>query len=191
MSLQNKTRYAILGVLCIKPCSGYDIKKFCDKTISHFWNENFGHIYPVLQQLSKEQLISPVDASGEDRRKLYSITDQGRQAFNDWLIQPPQIQPPRSELLLKLSFGNHMPRDHVRRMLVEVQERNGRNLTLFRQLEDSYLADQAAKKDPAFPYWLASLRLGIMNAETAIRWSLNTIELLDAFPDKAEEASYV
>jgi hypothetical protein len=26
----------------MKPGSGYDIKNFCDKTISHFWNENFG-----------------------------------------------------------------------------------------------------------------------------------------------------
>ncbi len=52
MATTNKSRYALLGVLCMKPGSGYDIKKFCDKTISHFWNENYGHIYPVLKQLT-------------------------------------------------------------------------------------------------------------------------------------------
>ncbi len=41
----------------MKPGSGYDIKKFCDKAISYFWNENFGHIYPVLKQKGKELLL--------------------------------------------------------------------------------------------------------------------------------------
>lgn len=182
MAIKNKTRYAILGVLCMKPCSGYDIKKFCDKTISHFWNENFGHIYPVLKQILEEKLIEPVGHATEERRKLYVITEKGKQEFKAWLIQPPQLQPPRSELLLKLSFGNHMQREDLSAMLEELIERNTKNLKQYRALEEAYLADDAAKKDPAYPYWLASLRLGIMNAETAIRWAKDTIQLLDTFP---------
>ena len=54
----NKTKYAILGVLDTFPGSGYDIKKYCDKSISYFWNENFGHIYPVLKQMENEGLVS-------------------------------------------------------------------------------------------------------------------------------------
>ncbi|HWT76082.1 MAG TPA: PadR family transcriptional regulator, partial [Mobilitalea sp.] len=86
MAIKNKTRYAILGVLCMKPCTGYDIKKFCDNTISHFWNENFGHIYPVLKQLLEEGLITLADPEAEDRRKLYTITEKGRQKFCEWLV---------------------------------------------------------------------------------------------------------
>jgi DNA-binding PadR family transcriptional regulator len=183
MAIQNKTRYAILGVLCIKSCTGYDIKKFCDKTISHFWNENFGHIYPVLKQLLEERLIAIADTEADDRRKLYTITEEGKQLFYHWLVQAPQITPPRSELLLKLSFGNYMPRENVKSLLLEVQERNLRNLENYRVMEASYLVDKAARKDPAFPYWLASLRLGIMNAETAVRWSQDTIELLESFSE--------
>ena len=181
MSIKNKTKYAILGVLCMKPCSGYDIKKFCDKTISHFWNENFGHIYPVLKQLMDEKLITPVEKELNTRKKLYCITEEGKQEFNDWLMQPPQLQPPRSELLLKLSFGNHMPKEKVFHMLKEVETRNSNNLEQYRQLESAYLANEAAKKDPAYPYWLASLRFGILNAETAIRWSKETVDFLETF----------
>jgi Predicted transcriptional regulators len=181
MAIKNKTKYAILGVLCIKPCSGYDIKKFCDKTISHFWNENFGHIYPVLKQLLEEALITPETNMADDRRKIYHITAAGRQAFYDWLIQPPQLQPPRSELLLKLSFGNHMPLEKVISMLGEVRVRNTGSLEQFRLMEASYLADEAAKKDPAYPYWLASLRLGILNSEATLRWCEETTQLLNSF----------
>jgi DNA-binding PadR family transcriptional regulator len=184
MAIKNKTRYAILGVLCMKPCSGYDIKKFCDKTISHFWNENFGHIYPVLKQLLEENLIRPAGNETGERRKLYTITEEGRQEFEEWLVQAPQLQPPRSELLLKLSFGNYMPRENVTALLEEVAGRNTDKLKQYRRMEHSYLSDEAAKKDPAYPYWLSSLRLGILNAETAVRWAKDTIELLAAFQQR-------
>jgi DNA-binding PadR family transcriptional regulator len=182
MAIKNKTRYALLGVLCMKPCSGYDIKKFCDKTISHFWNENFGHIYPVLKQLLSENLIQLEDKEvTTDRRKIYSITAEGRQEFYDWLVQAVELQPPRSELLLKLSFGNYMPREKVSEMLKEVKVRNTCNLEQYKVLEEGYLKNEPAKKDPAFPYWLASLRLGILNAETAIRWCDETEQLFTLY----------
>jgi PadR family transcriptional regulator AphA len=181
MATQSKTKYAILGVLCMKPSSGYDIKKFCDKTISHFWNENFGHIYPVLKQLLEEKSISLNDKGADERRKLYQITETGRQEFYNWLIQPPQLIPPRSELLLKLSFGNYMPKEKVFEMLEDVRVRNTANLEQYRIMEASYLQDEAAKKDPAFPYWLASLRLGIYNAEAALQWCDDVIKILNSY----------
>jgi len=183
MAIKNKTRYAILGVLCMKPCSGYDIKRFCDNTISHFWNENFGHIYPVLKQLLEEGFIRPTNPETNVRRKLYSITEEGKQEFYDWLALAPQIQPPRSEFLLKLSFGNYLPKVTVLTMMKEAKERNSNNLEQYRKLEQGYLTNEAAKKDPAYPYWLSSLRLGIMNAETAIRWAEDTILLLQSYPE--------
>jgi len=178
MATKNKTRYAILGVLNLKPCSGYDIKKFCDKTISHFWNENFGHIYPVLKQLLEEELIAPHGQGIEERRKTYSITEKGKQEFAQWLLQPPELQPPRSELLLKLSFGNHMPKEHALLIVEEVRLRNTNNLTQYQVMEQAYCSDVNAKADPAFPYWLSSLRLGIINAEATLRWCEETLILL-------------
>ena len=55
MAKINKTKYALLGVLSIMSGSGYDIKKFCDSSIGYFWNENYGHIYPMLQRLEDEE----------------------------------------------------------------------------------------------------------------------------------------
>ena len=181
MAIKNKTRYAILGVLCIKPCSGYDIKKFCDKTISHFWSENFGHIYPVLKQLQSEQIIQLKEDGVQDRRKTYCITEEGKQQFLQWLMQPPELQPPRSELLLKLSFGNYIPKDKVIGMMKEVKERNTRNLNQYRILEQGYLSNEEAKKDPAYPYFLAPLRYGILSAEVSIRWCDETIQNIELF----------
>ena len=67
MAKVNKTKYAILGVLSLKPGSVYDIKKFCDKGISYFWNENFGHIYPVLKQMEAEGVITKTAEQNEGK----------------------------------------------------------------------------------------------------------------------------
>lgn len=58
MANVNKTRFAILGILNNMPGSGYDIKKNCDTGIAYFWNENFGHIYPVLKQMERDGVIT-------------------------------------------------------------------------------------------------------------------------------------
>ena len=237
MAIKNKSRYALLGVLSMKSCSGYDIKKFCDKTISHFWNENFGHIYPVLSELQKEGLISQVEqdsggngdngesdngdgdendngktedgsingsgktggigvsddginGSGKSgdigksgngkssRRKVYGITDKGREEFLEWLVQPIEYQPARSELLLKLSFGLQMPKEKVIEMLEAVKARNMEKSQQFKLLEQSYSSDEKARKHPQYIYWLAPLRYGIISSEAAASWCSDTIECL-------------
>lgn len=177
MAATNKSKYAILGVLCMKPGSGYDIKKFCDKTISHFWNENFGHIYPVLKQLEQQELIE-ASSTDHDRKKLYQVTEKGREVFYEWLVQEVEVTPPRSELLLKLSFGNYIPMDKVIKILQELQQRHTRSLTLYKEMEASYVSNEAARQDKAYPYWLSSLRYGIVMAEATVQWSKDTIHLL-------------
>ncbi|AKA68713.1 PadR family transcriptional regulator [Clostridium scatologenes] len=72
MAKINKTKYALLGVLTLSSGSGYDIKKFCDSSIGHFWNENYGHIYPVLKKMEEEELITKkLNEQKEDHQKIY------------------------------------------------------------------------------------------------------------------------
>jgi PadR family transcriptional regulator AphA len=54
----NKTEFAILGLLASGPRSGYDIRKEVQDTLSHFWNESIGHIYPMLRRLHGKGLVS-------------------------------------------------------------------------------------------------------------------------------------
>jgi DNA-binding PadR family transcriptional regulator len=176
MAVKNKTRYAILGVLNLKPASGYDIKKFCDGTISHFWNENFGHIYPVLSQLQKEGLIKPDNSEVQERRKIYSITDKGKMELVEWLLQPVEFQPQRSELLLKISLGVEIPKEKIVEMLENVKARYISRIKEYRTMELSYVNDEKAQKHPQYPYWLAPLRYGIIAAEAAVQWCDETIE---------------
>lgn len=186
--MKNKTMYAVLGVLSLLgPMSGYDIKRFCDKSISYFWNENFGHLYPVLAQLESSGLIERDNAEQLSRKKSFSITERGKAVFRNWLVEPVEYQPERSELLLKLSFGSKMKLEETLDMLKGARERNQLK---FKQLSDIYayyLENKESQKKPQYPYWIVTLRYGITSLEASLKWFDETEEYLKNF-NGGEEA---
>lgn len=71
---KNRSRYAILGALTIRPMSGYDIRQFFAKSVSHFWDESYGQIYPILKGLHSEGLVSPVKRGRGSSSSLHLCT---------------------------------------------------------------------------------------------------------------------
>lgn len=181
MSVKNKTRYAILGVLNSSPCTGYDIKKYCDRIIAHFWNENYGHIYPVLIALQEEGLIERVEEETNDRKKKYAITGKGREEFLSWLKEPAHYQPARSEFLLKLSFSKDLHKDEIRSMILKYKEDYVKKLDGYGKMEEYMKQKEGALETQQGFFLYAPLRYGIRSAESAIAWCdemLNEIDLL-------------
>jgi len=56
------------------------------------WKPSPGSIYPLLENLAKEKLIT---FKSEGKRKIYSITKKGRQLFSEIIVQ-------REELIQKM-----------------------------------------------------------------------------------------
>jgi PadR family transcriptional regulator AphA len=121
MSSRRKTHFALLGLLSWKPMSGYDIKKIVDVGLSHFWNENYGQIYPTLESLVAERLATKsIDKRGGKRtRHVYRITPNGVKAFRAWIEQPTDPPIIRNELQLKLFLGSQLPQKTSLRMIEE------------------------------------------------------------------------
>ncbi|HEX2924750.1 MAG TPA: PadR family transcriptional regulator [Ruminiclostridium sp.] len=183
----SKTKYAVLGVISLLgPMSGYDIKKFCDQAISYFWNENFGHIYPVLAQLESDGLIIRSDSGEDSRKKSYLITDDGRKELKEWLVEPVEYQPERSELLLKLTFGNQMQDKDIISMLEAAKSRNQSKFEQLSGIYDYYLTNDEAKKKPQYPYWLATLRYGITSLEASLKWFDETLDFINKYNKENE-----
>lgn len=102
-------RHAILGIIEYKPVHGYQLKQVLELGISTFWPVNLAAIYPCLRQLESEGLVAhTTERSGDGRpnRKVYSITDAGRQELARWRRLPPEgIASVRNPLFLKLLFA--------------------------------------------------------------------------------------
>jgi PadR family transcriptional regulator AphA len=165
-----QSRYAVLGMLSIKPMSGYDIKRMIEGSVSYFWTESFGQIYPMLKRLMAEELVvrTVERQRGKPDRHVYEVTPAGRQALRAWLAEGATPRVERNELLLKLFFGNQVPPtvslEHVERF----RERQRTLLRQYRQIEKQITTEHPG--DPGAPYWLMTLRYGQHVSEALVRW---------------------
>src|SRR5713101_7891444 len=97
---RSTTDYAVLGMLTMKPMSGYDIRATIAESIAFFWTESYGQIYPTLKRLARDKLVTRrTEKAGGRERHIYAITAEGRDALADWIAKPAQPRPPRNELL--------------------------------------------------------------------------------------------
>ena len=170
MPRQNRTRYTVLGTLTHGPKSGYDIKKFIERSINNFWRESYGQIYPTLKQLAQEGLVTrkSVTQPGKPARYVYSITKAGRRELRTWLEEPDDREVPRHEFLLKLFFGAELSPEanlrHVERYREEVEADLEMCRTVHARLR------KTAPDSPNLPFWLMGLRQGILVNEALEQW---------------------
>ena len=173
-----RTHHAILGLLCWKPLSGYDIKKLVEVALRYFWSESYGQIYPILRQLVEEGLATCESESlpGERQRKRYSLTPAGWTELRAWLLQPPEPPPPRLELLLKLSFGQRVPIEACEKLVRDHREICERDVAELSSIESALR--NAPNRHPDQPYWLITLRYGRALREAECAWCGETLEQL-------------
>lgn len=178
MSRRPTTRYAVLGMLTHGPMTGYRLREEILRSVGHFWRESFGQLYPTLRQLEREGLVVRSGEDG-DRAAPFELTPTGRDALRDWLAQEAQsLSPERNELLLQLFFGRHAApgvlAGHLRRhreRLLQAQER-------YRQIEQLL----RAQTSPDQPYWMATVRHGLLLVDAGLTWNAETTTLLTEEP---------
>ena len=175
MALKNRSMYAILGILNLAPSTGYDIKRYSDKVLSGFWNENFGHIYPTLKYMLEDGMIDIADQEQHQRKVRYEITETGKQELEMWLSEETQQQPIRSEFMLKLLFSSGQPRDNVVRMLEHYRELHQKNVEKYLGMQHDLEQGTVISKERV-RFVKAVLRRGILSDEAVIRWCDETIE---------------
>lgn len=182
MAMVNKTKYALLGILSISPMSGYDIKKFSDRSISYFWNENYAHIYPVLKDMEIAGLVVKKTAQTEGRppKNIYSITDMGRKELQEWLLQPAEEYRPRIELLLKLFFSSNVPVENLIEKVADEKEKHKKFIEEYIKIENNLKTDERIKNQKGLPLWLATVNFGLCESEAIIKWCDETLESLEA-----------
>lgn len=104
-----------LGMLTDGPASGYDMKKCFESSFGHFFPAGYGSIYPALATLARNGLVEfeEIPQDGKPDRKVYSITEKGRQALEKSLSDPSSSHKIRSEFLANLWFAHLMPAEKI------------------------------------------------------------------------------
>lgn len=173
------TDFALLGVLAQGGAmSGYDAKAYIDASISQFWSESFGQIYPALDRLKRRGLVrSQRDGSSARGRKVYEITDEGRTTLRAWLSEPPEPERPRSESILKTFLGDQALPGVTIAHLRDLAQRMEHRAAGLRQAEAHVRAADHGSR--TLVYSIASIRAGIHISEARAAWARECITLIE------------
>jgi PadR family transcriptional regulator AphA len=187
MPRENKTKFAVLGLLTYAPLSGYDIRQIYAQSLGNFWSESYGAIYPILRRLEEEGLATRevVRAEGKPDRNVYTITDLGRDEMHRWLAQPPEPIKERVELLLKLFHGWEVG---PAVMIEHVKQARAEHEALLERYAH-YDEAMTRESEPPSPYWLMTVSCGQHFSKAYIEWCDETIAKLEKLPAEPRAGS--
>lgn len=178
--------HAILGFLEFNPLSGYDLKKYFDQSIAHFWSATQSHIYKALEKLEKDSLVESqvILQEGRPNRKQYQITEAGQAELQRWLTSPLPLEPVREAWLIQVFFSHTSSNDEIA-VLVEarvqaIQER----LAVYRAIAQTTLDQNAAQigVERARRLWQLTLDHGLAFYEFETAWLERTLETVHQLP---------
>lgn len=108
-----------LGMLTGGDASGYDLKKEFESSFGHFFPAGYGSIYPALATLARNGMVEfeEIPQDGKPDRKVYSITDKGREELMRGLQNENPSHKVRSEFLATLWFSHLLSEQQVNTIL--------------------------------------------------------------------------
>ena len=97
--------YLILGLLLLAPMTGYELQRFIKQNLTLICSSSAGSVQTALTKLEKEGRIAAAETvEGRRRKKTFSITPAGRQAFEAWVARPMQAGKVKNMELARLFF---------------------------------------------------------------------------------------
>ncbi|MDF2806185.1 MAG: hypothetical protein K0S43_1131 [Cellulosimicrobium sp.] len=173
-------RYLVLGLLTIRPMTGYDLKRAFDSSVRHFWAADRSQLYRTLAAIVDAGLaeVEVVPQESYPDRKVHTITDAGREALRDWLASPLEPEDSREPFLGRLFFGDLLDGDGVAGLLAArraLAEETVAALTAEEERVAAVLADGGPDADRVrgtrgLALRLATLRHGLAHARTELAW---------------------
>jgi DNA-binding PadR family transcriptional regulator len=123
------TSYVVLGIIGVRgPSTSYELKRFVEVTLGHFWSFPHSQLYAEPERLAKAGLLTEEREETGRRRRTYAITPAGREAVEAWLAEPtPGGMELRDLGLLKLFFSE-LTEDDAFHALVHEQIAVHRNM---------------------------------------------------------------
>jgi DNA-binding PadR family transcriptional regulator len=179
-------KHALLGFINYGPMTGYELKKFFDTSVAHFWNAELSQIYPALKGMESEGLVEMKVEVQEDRpnRKVYSITNTGRRELLDWLAKPSEREQVREPILIKVFFGSSLSKKELISVLQNCADETRTALTYLQyadQFVDKFVESIGLQQEALF--WQLTIECGLKVHKAELEWAEAAIQKVEAAPD--------
>lgn len=167
--------YAILGLLCREALSGYDLTRRMRERVGFFWSARHSQIYPELARLEERGMVihRVVEQEGRPDKKVYEITEAGREALREWVTAPFEPKATRDEMVLKAySIWLAGPEEAVS-LFREQERKHEEQLRKYEEIEawmrGEWGEDIRRPDSPRFASY-AALRRGIVYERGSAEW---------------------
>ena len=173
-----RTIYTLLGMLNIKPMTGYEIKKTLRQTVNEFWSESDGQIYPGLKKCLQEGLAETLSVQNQPNtltKVTYGITTKGKDVLNEWLLDPNNKRSHRDESLLKLTLSDKANTPTITQLL---NQRIDKALSELNRLSKTHTIPEETTDNLGFLQAIFSRSKMMLEAE--INWATACLTELEA-----------
>lgn len=174
-------KYAILGLINQRDMSGYELTQQFESALYEFWTANHSQIYPELKKLTQEGSVEyQIEISGNVlEKKIYTITEQGRKEFLEWLEKDEPMGPtPKEVFRLRVFFSNRLEPEK-RRILMENQLLQHQRRLRHLKNNQTKFKEIPQKESDEFSDYLVLLG-AIMREEMMISWLQECLKLCEA-----------
>ncbi len=178
-------RYALLALLIDGGATGYELAKRFDRSVANFWHALPHQLYAELTSMERDGLVDGevVVQKTRPNKRVFSMTDEGRRALQDWFDEPVRAPGIKDELLVRIYAADLVEPAVVIAMvegcLAFLEEKLAayeslRDLLLRGRSEDDYI--RMTRR--IGPY--LSLKNGIRYEQALIDWARWTIQAMTA-----------
>jgi PadR family transcriptional regulator AphA len=169
-------RHFALGLLNQQPMSGYDIKRYFKILGWLIDGPSFGNIYSSLRLLLQEGLatVEVVPQENKPSRKVYSVTEAGRQVLREWIEQPIAANSSLKAFVMRLTLAGSFSQAK----LIEHLEQRRNQVSVHR----TALEQTAESLEGAADTQGLMLEYGMALAATEMQWLDSTIDRLSKQP---------
>lgn len=81
--------YVVLGMIALRgPSTAYQVERAVGRTVGNFWPFPHAQLYREPLRLEAAGLLSTEQEESGRRRRVFALTERGREALRSWLRQP-------------------------------------------------------------------------------------------------------
>ena len=174
--------HGVLGFLGYDKLSGYDLAKAFNSSVQFFWYAQNSQIYLVLDNLEKQGFIEYelIVQTDKPSKKLYSITEAGREEFLRWLSAPNESVTFKSSFLMKVFFSNNRtPKENVSMFRTFIEDCRA-YLDSMESVPNSIEHYSKGVSAKAPMYWQFTADFGYSYIKMCIEWAERCIKSLES-----------
>lgn len=179
--------HALLVALSEHEGSGYELARRFDKSIGFFHSATHQQIYRVLRRMDDAGWIvgEAVIQDGRPDKKIYRVTDAGRDELNRWIGTPGDPHQLRSDLGIKIRAAEYGDLGLLCEEISQHCDTHAQRLAVYRAIELRDFPNPGTLSGTALHQYLV-LRGGIRIEEGFVDWCQEVLAALT--PDVSPSA---